>query len=90
MSAARSISVASTLSPSLLLDLMRFEQEGQSSGVIEVLAACIRHARKLLIHLQAQDRVVPLTVFPLAEAADAHARLEAGKNIGKIILSVAR
>jgi putative PIG3 family NAD(P)H quinone oxidoreductase len=32
----------------------------------------------------------PLKVFPLAEAAAAHARLESGKNIGKIILSVAR
>ena len=55
----------STLSPSLMLDLMRFEQEGQQGGVIEILAACIRHARKLLIHLQVQDRVVPLTVFPV-------------------------
>ena len=55
----------STLSPSLMLDLMRFEQEGQQSGVVEILAACIRHARKLLIHLQAADRVVPLTVFPV-------------------------
>ena len=59
------VSRLSTLSPSLLLDLMRFEQEGQQGGVIEVLAACIRHARKLLIHLQVQDRVVPLTVFPV-------------------------
>ena len=32
----------------------------------------------------------PLTVFPLAEAAAAHAHLESGDNIGKIILSVAR
>ena len=32
----------------------------------------------------------PLTVFPLAEAAAAHARLESGDNIGKIILSVGR
>jgi hypothetical protein len=55
----------STLSPSLLFDLMRFEQQGQQSGVLEVLAAGIRHARNLLIHLQAQDRVVPLTVFPV-------------------------
>ena len=55
----------STLSPSLMLDLMRFEQEGRQGGVIEVLAAGIRHARKLLVHLQATDRVVPLTVFPL-------------------------
>jgi hypothetical protein len=55
----------STLSPSLMLDLMRFEQDGQQSGVVEVLAACIRHARMLLVHLQATDRVVPLTVFPV-------------------------
>lgn len=55
----------STLSPSLMLDLMRFEQEGKQGGVIEILAACIRHARKLLIHLQMQDRVVPLTIFPV-------------------------
>jgi hypothetical protein len=54
----------STLSPSLLLDLMRFEQEGQQGGVIEMLAAGIRHARKLLVHLQLLDRVVPLTLFP--------------------------
>ena len=55
----------STLSPSLMLDLMRFEHEGQQSGVIEILAACIRHARKLLLHLQAGERVLPLTVFPV-------------------------
>jgi hypothetical protein len=55
----------STLSPSLMLDLMRFEQDGQQNGVIEILAACIRHSRKLLIHLQADDRIVPLTVFPV-------------------------
>jgi hypothetical protein len=55
----------STLSPSLLLDLMRFEQDGRHGGVLEILAACIRHARNLLVHLQSQDKVVPLTVFPL-------------------------
>jgi len=32
----------------------------------------------------------PLTVFPLADAAAAHARLESGDSIGKIILSVGR
>jgi NADPH:quinone reductase-like Zn-dependent oxidoreductase len=32
----------------------------------------------------------PLTVFPLAEAAAAHTRLESGDNIGKVILSVTR
>ncbi len=55
----------STLSPSLLLDLMRFEHEGQGSGLLEVLAASIRHARRLLVHLQARDRVLPLTLFPV-------------------------
>ena len=55
----------STLSPSLVMDLLRFEQEGRQGGVLEVVAACIRHARNVLIHLQAQDRVVPLTVFPV-------------------------
>ena len=29
----------------------------------------------------------PPTIFPLAEAAAAHARLESGDNIGKIILT---
>jgi hypothetical protein len=55
----------STLSPSLMLDLLRFEQEGRLGGVVEILAACIRHARRLLVHLQADDRVVPLTLFPV-------------------------
>jgi putative PIG3 family NAD(P)H quinone oxidoreductase len=35
-------------------------------------------------------KLPPLTVFPLAEAAAAHAHLESGDNIGKIILSVMR
>jgi putative PIG3 family NAD(P)H quinone oxidoreductase len=35
-------------------------------------------------------KLPPLTVFPLAEAAAAHVRLESGDNIGKIILAVAR
>jgi putative PIG3 family NAD(P)H quinone oxidoreductase len=35
-------------------------------------------------------KLPPPTVFPLAEAAAAHARLESGDNIGKIILSVMR
>ncbi len=30
-------------------------------------------------------KLPPLTIFPLAEAAAAHARLESGQNIGKIV-----
>lgn len=55
----------STLSPSLMLDLMRFEQAGAQGGVLEMVAASIRHARRLLIHLEIQHRVVPLTTFPV-------------------------
>lgn len=55
----------STLSPSLMLDLLRFEQQGRHGGVVETLAACIRHGRRLLLHLQADDHMVPLTVFPV-------------------------
>lgn len=54
----------SLLGPSLMQDLMRFEQEGRPGEVLEVLAACIRHSRSLLIHLGYEDRVIPLTIFP--------------------------
>lgn len=51
------------LSPSLLADLSRFEHAGQASEALEVLAACVRHAQHVVIHLQMGDSVVPLTVF---------------------------
>jgi hypothetical protein len=54
----------STLSPSLIQDLMRFERGGQQSEVLDVVAACVRHQRALLIHLQCGERVVPLTLLP--------------------------
>jgi hypothetical protein len=54
----------SSLSPSLLEDLVRFERNGRQSEVLEVLAACLRHARPLMVSLQWTDRVVPLTIFP--------------------------
>jgi hypothetical protein len=53
-----------SLSPSLLQDLVRFERDGQQSEVLDVLAACLRHARPLTVNLQWVDRVVPLTLFP--------------------------
>lgn len=57
----------SSLSPSLMQDLLRFDQGRPGAGleVLEVLAACVRHARSLLIHLSDDGRVVPLTVFPI-------------------------
>lgn len=57
----------SSLSPSLMQDLQRFEHTrrvGVGLEVLEVMAACVRHARNLLVHLKDDERVVPLTVFP--------------------------
>lgn len=64
---ARQIAMAGNaqpgLSPSLLADLSRFENGGQASEALEVLAACVRHAQHVVVHLQMGDSVVPLTVF---------------------------
>jgi hypothetical protein len=54
----------SSLSPSLRADLYRFEADGGTSEVLEVVAACVRHAKRVTIHLQLNERVLPLTVFP--------------------------
>lgn len=54
----------SQLSPSLQADLQRFEHDGSGSEAVEVMAACLRHNKRVTIHLQCGDRVVPLTVFP--------------------------
>ena len=54
----------SSLSPSLMDDLLRFEQDGRKAEALEVMAACIRHAQRVTVHLQSDDKVVPLTVFP--------------------------
>ncbi len=62
----------SSLSPSMVLDLRRFGQAGRSGDgleVLEVLAACVRHGRSLLIQLHDEGRVVPLTVFPVERVA---------------------
>ncbi len=57
----------SSLSPSLMQDLLRFEharRPGEGLEVLEVVAACVRHGCTLLLHLQDEGRVLPLTVFP--------------------------
>lgn len=56
-----------SLSPSLRADLYRFEGDGagpESLEALEVVAACVRHARRVTVHLLYDERVVPLTVFP--------------------------
>ena len=52
------------LSPSLRADLQRFEHDGNGGEAVEVVAACVRHSKRVTIHLQCGERVVPLTVFP--------------------------
>ena len=54
----------SSLGPSMQADLARFEQDGGSTEILEVMAACVRHAKRHTMQLQFSDRVVPLTVFP--------------------------
>ena len=59
-----------TLNPSLMQDLLRFEpgpQPGGGPGTLEllgVMAAALRHDRALLMHLQFDYRVIPVTVRP--------------------------
>ena len=53
-----------SLSPSLRADLQRFAFEDQPSELLDVLAACVRHAQPATVFLQCGDRAVPLTVFP--------------------------
>jgi hypothetical protein len=59
----------SSLTPSLLQDLMRFEREGHGSELLEVVAASLRHGRSLLVHLGLDGHVIPLTVFPAERLA---------------------
>jgi hypothetical protein len=47
-----SLTRLSSLNPSLLQDLLRFEQDGRRTELLEVIAACVRHARPLAIYLQ--------------------------------------
>ena len=54
----------SRLGESLMQDLARFQREGRPTELIEVLAACVRHGRNLLIHVQVDDLVMALSVYP--------------------------
>lgn len=69
-----------SLSPSLKQDLMRFERsDGTHDGleVLEVLAAAMRHARPLLMHLKFGAKVLPLSVFPVERQVHCPLSLEA-------------
>jgi hypothetical protein len=60
-------SALSSLNPSLAQDLQRFEQpdrEGPQLEALEVMAAAVRHARRLRLHVRHGPRVLPLVVLP--------------------------
>jgi hypothetical protein len=56
----------SSLSPSLLQDLLRFENSGPQRELLEVLAACVRHTQALAITVAAPGQLpLVLSVFPI-------------------------
>lgn len=56
----------SSLSPSLLQDLLRFDRDaGPQRDLIEVLAACLRHTQPLAITLVQPRQTLTLSVFPI-------------------------
>jgi hypothetical protein len=55
----------SSLNPSLHQDLLRFEQKGRQSELLEVMAGAVRHAHAITVHLQLREHVLALTVFPV-------------------------
>lgn len=57
----------SALNPSLVQDLRRFEAPAGPAPaleLLEVMAAAVRHGKRLRMHLQHELRTLPLTVFP--------------------------
>ena len=57
----------SALNPSLMQDLQRFGAEpaaGCGLEPLEVMAASLRHCRDLLVHLQIDGAVLPMTILP--------------------------
>jgi hypothetical protein len=56
----------SSLSPSLMQDLLRFDLDGSPQReLLEVLAACLRHTQALAITVSIAQQTLTLTVFPL-------------------------
>ncbi|MFO1328252.1 MAG: hypothetical protein U1F56_12910 [Rubrivivax sp.] len=55
----------SSLNPSLHQDLLRFEQKGRQSELLEVMAGAVRHSHAVTVYLQLREHVLALTVFPV-------------------------
>lgn len=73
----------SSLNPSLLEDLQRFDRRGMAPDdldLLDVVAAALRHRRNLRVHLQCDARVIPLTLH--AEARLVHCPLPQEQLLG--------
>ena len=53
-----------TLSPSMMADLQRFERNGRHTEVVEVMAAAVRHSRSLSLKLEIDGELWPMMVLP--------------------------
>lgn len=67
----------STLSPSLLSDLRRFVEDPGLTDLLAVVAACVRHARPLALHLGSGNNISVLSVFPREQLFQCHLELHA-------------
>ncbi len=63
-SAFMRLSGPTVLPTTLLADLRRLDADPQSSDMLEVVAACIRHREPALLCLQHEELVWPVTLFP--------------------------
>lgn len=52
------------LTPSLWQDLQRFESGGGAAELLDIVAAALRHAHALTIHVQAEAHALPLSLYP--------------------------
>ena len=71
----------SSLSPSLLQDLMRFDGPGGSQReLLEVLAACLRHTQPLAISVALGRQALTLIIYPVQRQA--HCQLPMAELLG--------
>lgn len=59
-----------TLSSSLLSDLRRFSSDPGGTDTLAVMAASVRHAKPLAVHLQHDHGLIILSVFPREQLFD--------------------
>lgn len=82
-----------SLNPSLLQDLQRFaagHRPGDGLDLLEVLAASLRHNSSLLLHLQAENEVLQMTVLPAHRQVRCALDAPPWQSLGLLTLRVLR